>query len=347
MKAVGAMDSPTGAAISATGTLTVLLAEPDSSTAGNVSSWLQERGHAVVGVVARGEDLLAVATASRPGVVVIDASLPCPESPLRTALRVRDQLGIPVILTTADARGIFPLHGEAGLSQLEVLEKPFGPDTLAAAIRSVAARRRAWERVFRRVVDAMPCFVMILDAALSIRDVSLPGTFFAGLSRGTLAGRKAVGTILPPSGRDVTDLRECFDEERGFSVATDCIPIAGCRIPIRWTCEPARDPGGCCAGWVCLGTLERDVSCLDLCLQEGALRQLEENIVQLATLNDRIRNPLQVIAASAGLLDGDVRDRILLQVEAINEVVRELDRGSVESVAVREYLRKHRQIPAP
>ncbi len=338
------MDSPTGASISATEGRTVLLAEPDYLTAGNVSSWLQEQGHAVVGVVARGEDVLAVAAASRPGVVVIDTSLPCPEGPLRTALRVRDQLGIPVLLTTADARSIFPLHGEAGLSQLEVLEKPFGPDTLAAAIRSVATCRRAWEGAFRRVTAAMPCFVMILDAVLYIRDISLPGAFFAGLPRSTLIGRKAVGTILPPSGRDVTDLRECFDEGRGFLVATDCIPITGRCIPIRWTCEPARDPGGYCVGWVCLGTLEGDVSYLDLCLQKGVLRQLEENIVQLVTLNDRIRNPLQVIAASAEVLDGDIRDRILLQVEAINEVIRELDQGSVESVAVREYLRKHREI---
>ncbi len=83
------------------------------------------------------------------------------------------------------------------------------------------------------------------------------------------------------------------------------------------------------------------------CLQKEVLQQLEGNIEQLATLNDRIRNPLQVIAAYAEFVDGDARDKILLQVEAINEVVRQLDRGGLESVAVREYLRKHRQMTAP
>jgi PAS domain S-box-containing protein len=82
-------------------------------------------------------------------------------------------------------------------------------------------------------------------------------------------------------------------------------------------------------------------------LQREALQQFEENIVQLATLNDRIRNPLQVIAAFAEFVDSDARDTILLQVEAINEVVRQLDRGALKSVAVREYFRKHCQISVP
>jgi PAS domain S-box-containing protein len=83
------------------------------------------------------------------------------------------------------------------------------------------------------------------------------------------------------------------------------------------------------------------------CLQREALQQFEENIVQLATLNDRIRNPLQVIAAFAEFVDSDARDTILLQVEAINEVVQQLDRGTLKSVAVREYFRKHRRISVP
>ncbi len=83
------------------------------------------------------------------------------------------------------------------------------------------------------------------------------------------------------------------------------------------------------------------------CLQKEVLQRLEENIIQSATLNDRIRNPLQVIAALAGFVDGDMRDKILLQVEAIDEVVRQLDQGNLESVAVREYLRKRHLTTAP
>jgi len=77
------------------------------------------------------------------------------------------------------------------------------------------------------------------------------------------------------------------------------------------------------------------------CLQKEVLQQLEENIEQLAILNDRIRNPLQVIAALAESVDDDTRARILLQVGAINEVVRQLDRGGLESAAVWEYLRRY------
>ncbi len=86
---------------------------------------------------------------------------------------------------------------------------------------------------------------------------------------------------------------------------------------------------------------------LEPCLQKEVLQRIEENIIQSATLNDRIRNPLQVIAALAGFVDGDMRDKILLQVEAIDEVVRQLDRGNLESVAVREYLLKRHLTTAP
>jgi len=77
------------------------------------------------------------------------------------------------------------------------------------------------------------------------------------------------------------------------------------------------------------------------------LRQLEANIEQLMTLNDRIRNPLQVITAMAEFMDGDVRDKILLQVEMIDETVRQLDMRTLESTAIREYLCKHHPMVAP
>ncbi|MDV2480607.1 response regulator [Methanoculleus sp. Wushi-C6] len=216
--------------------LNVLLAVPDNSAAGTLSTWLQERGHTVVGVAVRGEDALRAAAASRPGVVVLDASLPCPMSPLWMALAIRDGLGIPILLATADPHDTLPAGGEAALSPQEILAVPFGPESLAAAVETLVA------------------------------------------------------------------------------------------------CERARGSGGRCTA-------------LTSCLQKEVLQQLETNIEQLATLNDRIRNPLQVITAYAGLMEGDARDAILLQVAAIDEVVRQLDRGTLASVAVREYLRKHREIP--
>ncbi|BBL69163.1 PAS domain-containing protein [Methanoculleus chikugoensis] len=331
----------------------VLLAEPDRPAAAKVSCWLQGEGYTVVGVVERGDEALAAAAASRPGFVVLDASLPCPESPLATALAIRDRLKIPVVFTTANPVNTLPLGGPEGLSREEILEKPFGPNDLAAAVEAVAARhrsgclRRAWDEAFRRAADSIPSFVMILDANRRIRFVNLPGAIFAGRSRAALAGQDAVGTILPPSDRDGGYIRLRFEEGREVEFVVDCAPAGRCRVSVRWTCHPAQGPGERCAGWVCFGAEENGVLLPDSDSRERVLRQLEENVAQLMTLNDRIRNPLQVIAGLAGFMDGDVRDRILLQVEMIDETVRQLDLGALESTSIREYLRKHHRMAAP
>ena len=329
----------------------VLLAEPDRDTAAKVSCWLQGEGYTVVGVVERGDDALAVATASRPGCVVLDASLPCSKSPLVTALKIRDRLEIPIVFTTADPVNALPPGGSEGLSREEILEKPFGPKDLAAAMEAVAARRRsgclrrAWDETFRRAADSVPYFVVILDANRRIRFVNLPGAILAGRTRTALTGQDVVGTILPPSDRDGDDLRKRFQEQQDIEFFVDCIPAGGRRVPVRWTCHPAQGPGERCAGWICFGTEEEGVLPPDSGSRDRVLRQLEENVEQLMTLNDRIRNPLQVIAALAGFMDGDVRDKVLLQVEMIDETVRQLDLGTLESTSIREYLRKHHQMP--
>jgi len=77
-------------------------------------------------------------------------------------------------------------------------------------------------------------------------------------------------------------------------------------------------------------------------LRNRAFGQIERNIEQFAVLGDHIRQPLQVILARAELLDD--REAIKAfheQVERINEYIRQLDRGWVESRKIREFLRRH------
>lgn len=332
---------------------TVLLAVPDNLTVRMVSSWLHGQGYSVVGVAARGEDALIAATASRPGLVILDASLPCPGGPVRTALEIRDGLGVPVLVVASDPHSITPITREAGLLPQEVLQKPFGPENLVTAIEAAIACRRAvrqhpaWNEAFRRAADTMPGIVMVLDTNRCIRYINVPGAALAGCPRNTLAGLDAIGTVLPSTNRDSVDLRRCFGKEQEFRFIAECAFHNRYHISIRWTCEPARDGSGRCAGWICLGTEESEKGGLALCLQKEVLQQLEDNVVQLATLNDRIRNPLQVIAAFAEFVDDDIRDKILLQVEVINGVIRQLDQGTLESLAVREFLLKHCKTTLP
>jgi len=79
-------------------------------------------------------------------------------------------------------------------------------------------------------------------------------------------------------------------------------------------------------------------------LKIEAFARIEQNLEQLAVLNDEIRNPLQVIQAIVEMDPCKETKPILTQVKMINELVNQLDRGYIESEKVREFLRKHYNI---
>ncbi len=73
-----------------------------------------------------------------------------------------------------------------------------------------------------------------------------------------------------------------------------------------------------------------------------AFYQIEQNIEQFAVLADHIRLPLQVILGMADLTDDtETSEKIREQVERINEIVKQLDEGWVESRDIREFLRRN------
>ncbi|MDD3857025.1 MAG: PAS domain S-box protein [Methanoculleus sp.] len=76
-------------------------------------------------------------------------------------------------------------------------------------------------------------------------------------------------------------------------------------------------------------------------LKKSAFLQIEENIEQLAILNDSIRNPLTVIIALAEMGDTEIDRKIIEQAWAIDAIISRLDQGWLVSRKVKEYLKKH------
>jgi PAS domain-containing protein len=72
-----------------------------------------------------------------------------------------------------------------------------------------------------------------------------------------------------------------------------------------------------------------------------AIAQLEENLAQLATINDQIRNPLTVITLYTDILDLENKNKIHEQVHRINNLIDEIDKGFVATDKVRMFLLKH------
>ena len=72
-----------------------------------------------------------------------------------------------------------------------------------------------------------------------------------------------------------------------------------------------------------------------------ALTQISQNIEQLATLNDAIRNPLTIIALISETFEEKDQKRIMEAIHDIDDMVNRLDQGWIQSEKVKNFLIKH------
>jgi hypothetical protein len=78
-----------------------------------------------------------------------------------------------------------------------------------------------------------------------------------------------------------------------------------------------------------------------LAVNQDLEEQIQKNIEVFATLNDKIRNPLSVVATMLDMGEHEYADSIIEQLNRIDKVVDDLDRGFIESEKVQAYLQKH------
>ena len=75
--------------------------------------------------------------------------------------------------------------------------------------------------------------------------------------------------------------------------------------------------------------------------KKKALIQIEENIEQLAILNDSIRNPLTVIIALAEIGGTEVNQKIIEAAWEIDDIIDQLVQGWLISRKVKDFLKRH------
>ncbi|MBN1432767.1 MAG: PAS domain-containing protein [Methanomicrobiaceae archaeon] len=76
-------------------------------------------------------------------------------------------------------------------------------------------------------------------------------------------------------------------------------------------------------------------------MKKESIFQIEKNMEQFAILNDHIRNPLQAIVGLADLEGGETSEKIIEFALEIDDIVKELDSGWLESDKIREMLLRH------
>ncbi|MBN2733757.1 MAG: PAS domain S-box protein [Methanomicrobiaceae archaeon] len=119
----------------------------------------------------------------------------------------------------------------------------------------------------------------------------------------------------------------------------------GTIFPTEHSINPLFDSSGNFAGRV---SILRDISESKEAekREKAALVQIEDNLEQLATLNDQIRNPLAVITGIVDLKCPDSSVPIIEQVKRIDNIISMLDAGWVRSEKVWEFLKTNYGIGA-
>ena len=112
----------------------------------------------------------------------------------------------------------------------------------------------------------------------------------------------------------------------------------GARVPVEATAFPVM-----IGGQQMVLVIGRDISERQQLeeLKKRALIQIDENIEQLAILNDSIRNPLTVIIALAEIGGAESDKKIIRTAWEIDEIISQLDQGWLISRKVKDFLQKH------
>lgn len=215
-----------------------------------------------------------------------------------------------------------------------------GSDYLVAVARDISERNRILvaltesENRYRGVVQQVSEGLMIVDPGMG-------GIVETNAALQQLLGYTAAEmALLSPTDLVADGPADLTTDPAGTTpVEGEFIRRDGSRVPVEVRKNPITYP----EGKVVFCWMIRDIRgrrALDRIKRE-ALQQIEQNIVQFATLGDHIRNPLAVIVGLADLEDGAYAEKILKQAEEIDGIIDRLDRGWIESEKVRSFIKKY------
>jgi PAS domain S-box-containing protein len=145
-------------------------------------------------------------------------------------------------------------------------------------LKSEADLASAAETSFRRMVQAANSVVLTLDPAGTITFINDYGLAFFGYEKDEVIGCNAVGTIVPETDRNGSDLAAMITalvrEPEKFTVnENENVKKSGQRVWLAWTNRAVRTDDGSLDEIICVGN--------DITARREAERKLEETTCQL------------------------------------------------------------------
>jgi PAS domain S-box-containing protein len=320
----------------------VLIVEDEAIVAEDIRQTIENLGYSVCGMARSGEDALEKIKGTQPDLVLMDIHLAGAMDGIEAARQVHEFFNIPVIYITAHS-------DDELLARAKVTEpygyilKPYDERELYSVIEMAQYKHRMEqrlaerERTIRALANAIPDAIMLLDQQKQVIAVNETMAQRFGMDSGQVVGLPVAG--LNRDGSLDTVLRHL-----------DSVVMYSRRIQFeqkdgdRWyevILYPNPDPDRSLAGIVVQYHDITDRKDVDDHLKRAGISQIEQNMEQFQTLNDQIRNPLQVIIGFIDLDCARFTPRIKDQIKIIDTIISRLDQGWVESEKVRNFLFRH------
>ncbi|MDD1664717.1 MAG: response regulator [Methanomicrobiales archaeon] len=322
----------------------ILVVEDEFITAADIQNNLQEMGFDVPISVDNGETAIQKAGELMPDLILMDITLMGKMNGIEAAERIRELYGIPVIFLTAHSEQL-TVQRSLSSNPYGYIIKPFEPSNLRVSIEmalykhDMEERLMESERTINCLLNAIPDALALLNREKKIVAVNEAMAKKLGTSHQDLTGTAITNLIQAGALRiSSLDLDLLFHQ----------------RTPVRFEEEhdgrhyqtamyPIMDTGGGIARIAIQSHDITDLKYVEEMMKTVGLSQIEQNLKQFLILNDGIRNPLQVIAGYADLSDNTFRSQIDEQIQIINNLVSQLDKGWIESEKVRSFLIRHYQ----
>lgn len=219
-----------------------------------------------------------------------------------------------------------------------------GEEVIEGLIEDITERKRAEAELARMndtleaVIDASPVAIIDFDQNKTVRTWNRAAERMFALPKEEVVGKPFFAQERGRAGYLML-IEALVEGQRVVDQEAELAWKDGATLQVSLSAAPLHDAKGRVSGAV---AVMLDISGRKEAERERrqAYEQISRNIEQFAVLVDSIRNPLTVIVGIADMNDGDGMRQIADQAQRIEDIIKQLDAGWIESEKVRDVLRK-------
>lgn len=264
---------------------------------------------------------------------------------LDTLIKTGDPYNIDIRIIRRDTGEIRYIQSQGQLIQDESDHalKVFGTNLDITERKMIEEELSKTNSYLENLIDIASVPIIILDSSHNIIRINKAGEEMVHQTSSVLLGRP-IRTIFPDdtAEQSMSLIQQVTSVSGATSLKLDILRAEGSIRTVLWNCATLHDKDG--KKPVATIIQGQDITArLYLERQRDITeQQIQQNLAEMAMLNDGIRNPLMAIQGYSELSGHeDLAARIKQQVSLINDMITRIDRRWAESEKILHFLRKH------